>query len=927
MTIIKADFLIIDAHAMAYRAYYALQGHNLTHPETGIPTHAIHGFFNIFFPLLLRYDPQNCIVTWDAPGHTFREKIFPDYKATRKPMPEDLRNQIEEIKALLRENGFCNIELTGFEADDLMGTLSKRFSQKEKKQVYLVTNDKDCFQLLDKNIVMLKSRKGSKEFIHVDSDWLQKEIGISPQQVTDYMGLVGDTSDNIPGVQGVGPRSALNLLEEYKTLENIYEHIASVSNKGLQKKLQENKEKAFLSRKLATIQTDIKEALELDNKKIQTPVFFNESSQKCFSQQGYTRVAQELKKIQNEKENIEGTNKINQIKKEVSYQLVTDLTQLKNAIKEIKKQMGQKKQLALDTETNSLDVMLAQIVGISLCATTKKAFYISLPSSETDTENMFKQTQKGIPWEKAHPILKDFLENKKLCIIGQNIKYDYAILKRWGIDLAPPYFDTMLASYLCDPSVRRHNLDDMAQDLLGYTTIRYEEIVGKGAKKKTLDEIEPEKVSDYACEDADISLRLYGILKNKIKKNKLERVYYEIEMPLLPVLLGMEEEGVAIDKKYFTQLSKEYIKKLDNIKEKIYQIAGYEFNIQSTRELQKLLFEKLNLPKGRKTKTGYSTDHDVLEKLQGLHPLVDNILEHRKCNKLFSTYIDSLPRLINPRTKRIHTSFSQTITATGRLSSINPNLQNIPIREEAGRAIRRGFIPHDKNTLVSLDYSQVELRIMAHYAEDETLLSALNNQETDIHKKTAASLFSVSEEEVTPDMRSHAKTVNFSIIYGITEFGLAKSLGVERYVASEYIQKFFLKYPGVRRYMDHLISFAEEKGYVETLSGRIRPIPNIKDSNHFRREGAQRMAINTPIQGSSADIIKVAMIDIDNDIRQKKWKSRMILQVHDELLFDVAPEEEKEFIPLAKKRMENAVSLRVPLFVDAGQGKNWDEAH
>ena len=922
--------LIIDAHAMAYRSYYALQKQDLRDPLSGMPTQAIYGFLRMFFHLLLEYSPEHCAVVWDSRGPGFRNRLYKDYKATRKPMPEELRPQIEEIRAILKENGFCNLELADHEADDVMGTLTKYYGHKKKKSILLVSGDKDCYQLLNENVLMLRSLKGVSDFSKIDPAWVESELGVSTEQITDYMALVGDSSDNIPGVRGLGPKSASKLLQEHRSLENIYAKIDSISPKGLQNKLKEDKEKAFLSRELAIIKTELKEIEEIDIKELGTPELLSKKTLDYFQKSSYNQVYLGLKKAQSKVQTSSSEDKgspssLEALKKEgdtkTQYKMIQTLEELEEGLKKIEQEMKEDKLLSLDTETTSANALEARLLGISLSAKEGRALYIPLSSGTS----LF--TKKTLSWEEAKPILKKFLEDTELRILGQNLKYDYTVLRRHGLALPPPYFDTMLASYLCNPASRRHSLDAMAFDHLGYEKITYEQLVGKGKSKKTLEDLDPEGVYEYACEDADISLQLHKILIKELKKNKLEKVHDEIEIPLISVLIGMEKEGVAIDRDYFAKLSTEYLKNLAEVEKKIYKHAGYEFNIRSTQELQKLLFEDLNLPKGKKTKTGYSTDQEVLESLSGLHPLVDNILKHRKCAKLHSTYIEALPRLINPQTQRIHTSFNQSITATGRLSSVNPNLQNIPIREESGRAIRRGFIAAPGNILISMDYSQVELRIMAHYAKDRALIDALTKEGGDVHRSTASGLFGLNEEKVTEEMRSQAKIVNFSIIYGVTDFGLSRKLAISRSMASEYIEKFFMKYPGVREYMKKTIALASEKGYVETLTGRIRQLPEIKAANRFRREGAERTAINTPIQGTSADIIKIAMNNIDARIQKGKLKSRMILQVHDELIFDVVPKEEKEVFELARKSMEGAMDLSVPLLVQGGRGKNWDEAH
>ncbi len=937
----KTDLLVIDAHAMAYRAYYALQGQNLTHPVSGMPTSAIFGFFRMFFKILLDYEPTATAVVWDPPGGSFRNQMYTEYKANRKPTPDDLRPQIDEIKELLIKCGFPTLMVKGFEADDLIGALAARFGK--KRRVLLLSGDKDLYQLLSKKVTMLRSTKGVSEFTEIDPAWVSQELGIEVKQITDYMGLVGDSVDNIPGARGVGPKTAVKLLQEYKTLGGIYKNLSKIEGKSVRTKLEECKDDVMLSKDLATIRTDVKEIADLDEAALTTPNYLTDEIIQLFQDEGYNAVFAELKRARdngrgpaadasggksakkkasgkgNKADAAESTTGKSEQGSE--YILVDDAKKLKNCLAQLKKDLGKKKVLAVDTETTHQEPMRAELVGVSLCAKPGRAYYIAVPPGDS----LF--AQQGVPKDEALAALKKFLEDKSLKIVGQNIKYDMIVLAKNGIQLPAPFFDTMIASYLSNPNVRRHNMDDMALDILGHETIKYADVVGSGRNKKTMDEIPPEEVRDYACEDAEITLQLQEALLPRLKQHKLTKVFEDVELRLLPVLLDMEMTGVTIDTKYFSKLSGDYAKKLKALEKKMFKEVGYDFNIASTKELQKVLFEDLNLPKGKKTKTGYSTDQSVLEELKGKHPFVDMLLEHRKYAKLKSTYVDTLPELVNPKTGRIHTSFNQTIAATGRLSSNDPNLQNIPIREDTGRAIRRGFVASKGNVLLSLDYSQIELRIMAHYSNDKALIETFEKEHLDIHARTAASLFGVEEKDVDPDMRSKGKAVNFSIIYGVTEFGLSRNLGISREEARGYIDRFFAKYPGVRKYMDDTIEFAKEHGYVQTLSGRIRQIPEIATSNRFRREGAERTAINTPIQGTSADIIKMAMIAIHADLEKKKLQSKMILQVHDELLFDVVPKEKDEVRKIAQSRMESAMKLKVPLDVEHRFGQNWDEAH
>lgn len=939
--------LVVDAHALAYRAYYAISGHNLLNAE-GQPTGAIHGFFRMFFKLLQSHRPARTAVTWDPSGPTFRNELYADYKAHRSPMPEDLRYQIDEIKQMLKEVGFPALILPGYEADDIMGSLAARFGKKQR--ILLLTGDKDCFQLLSKNVHMLRGTKGVSEFIEIDPDWVQSELGVDVKQIPDYMALVGDSADNIPGARGIGPKSAAKLISEYGSIDRIYKNLYAIKPDGLRKKLEASRENVYLSLDLVTIRTDLDLVKELDEETLQTPDFVSEEVMQLFLQRGYRQIYQELLKAYRKSEAPEakpGAGERGSAKKsvkksakksaskhddeqaeeaqtglarydaaKVDYRLIDTMEALQELVKELKSC----KMLCVDTETTGIRPTQAALVGIAVSPAPHVARYIALPPEAS----LFQQ--KGIPLEEARPLLKELLENPKRKYFGQNIKYDHVILKRHGITLPTIGFDTMIASYLMNPNVRGHNMDDMAIAHLQYDTIKYSDVAGSGRKQLTLDQVDPETVSTYSCEDADITYRLYNILSPRLKKEKLDRVHDTIEIPLIDVLADMEIAGVAIDAPYFARLSKEYEKKIRFLEQKIYEESGTEFNIQSTKELQVVLFEKMKLPAEKKTKTGYSTDQSVLEGLRGLHPVVDYLLEHRKYTKLKSTYVDALPLMLNPQTGRLHTNFSQTIAATGRLSSNDPNLQNIPIREETGRSIRRGFIPAKGNVLLSLDYSQIELRIMAHYAGDSALIDAFAH-DLDIHSRTASALFGVPEEEVTPDMRAQAKTVNFSIIYGVTAFGLSQNLGIPRDMAQAYIDRFFEGYPGVKRYMEEMTAFAEKHGYVQTLSGRRRQVLDINSTNRFRREGAARIAVNTPVQGTSADIIKIAMIRIHEKMKAAGYRGRLILQVHDELLFDVPPDEADAVEALARGEMESAMKLKVPLRVDGGRGANWDEAH
>ena len=920
----KIGLLVIDAHAQAYRAYFALHRQNLTDALTGQPTGGLYGFFRMLFKILLDTRPDMTAVVWDAPGRTFRDDLFDRYKATRSPMPDDLRSQIERIKILVAQCGFMNLEQSGYEADDLIGTLAARFGN--ARDVLLLSGDKDCYQLLNKRVSMMRGTKGVTEFVMIDPDWVLREVGVSCRQIPDYMGLVGDSSDNIPGAKGIGPKTAVELLQKFGSLEALYERVDEVAQKGTRAKLVASREEAFLSRKLAVIDVGVPLILDLPEERLRTPDFTAEETALLFRERGFNQIYQELKRARDRLPGPEaapgpagsvGEGAVPPVPvSNGTYELVSTEGQLKALVKRLE----QAPRIAVDTETDSPEPMRARLLGVALSDSAGKGAYVSIPPEGSPF------SEAGIPLERARPLLQRLLCGVLPEKVGQNVKYDLLVLRRHGIELGGVAFDTMVASYLCNPGVRRHNLDDMAHDHLGLSTIRYDDVVGTGRSRLTLAEIAPEQVRDYAGEDADLTLRLSYELSPKISASRLDGVLTEIELPLIPVLASMEEAGVAVDVPYFQSMGAEYARAITGLESRIHHLAKRSFNIGSTKELQQILFQELKLPHGKKTKTGHSTDQSVLEGLRGAHPIVDTLLEHRKYVKLKNTYIDVLPGLVNAESGRIHTSFNQTIAATGRLSSNEPNLQNIPVREAEGRAIRRGFIAGAGRELLSLDYSQIELRVMAHYSNDEGLVSAFA-EDMDVHARTASSLFGVFEQMVTPDMRSKAKVVNFSIIYGVTEFGLARGLGLSRSEARGYIDRFFERYPGVRRYMDATILSAREKGQVETLSGRIRQIPDIGSPNRFKREGAERTAVNTPIQGTSADIIKLAMIRIAEDFRRSGLASRMILQVHDELLFDVVPEERDVVLEIARSRMESAMELRVPLKVDFGFGANWDEAH
>ena len=917
--------IIIDGHAFVFRAYFAFQTANLTNSITGKPSGAVFGFFKMLFKIINDFKPTHIAMPFDPGTPLERSQVFEAYKAQRKPMPEDLKPQISEVIDITRELGFPVMQMKGHEADDIIGTLCKKFGNK-KNEILIFSGDKDLYQTLNPNVRMYRGTKGATEFTEIDEKWVMENIGITPEQVVDYMGIVGDSSDNIPGVSGIGEKGAAKLIAEYKNLEGIYKNLENIKNPSLKEKLIKNKENAFLSKNLATLRCDLEVDFKPDD--LILPKYLDADKIMHFKTRGYNRLYSDLAKQAGIK--LTATIKTEDASS-TKEEPVADTTnnakgkytriQTEAELIKLVKDFQKSKLFCVDTETTSVDPMLAELLGIALSREEGTGFYIPIAYSQS----LF--AGNCLPLDTVVTHIKPLLENAKIEKVGQNIKYDMIVLRNHGIEVENVTFDTMLASYCIQPGSRRHGMDDLAEDYLEYKTITYEELVGTGKKKQELFNVDPDRVTEYAAEDADITLRLYNTLKKELKTSGAEDTFYKMEMPLMPVLMEMEMKGIAIDAPYFKTLSTKFQKEIEKLEKRIHIHADKTFNIASTKELQKVLFEDLKLPAEKKTQTGYSTDHSVLESLLGMHPIIDDLLEHRKYSKLKSTYIDTLPALIHPKTKRIHTSYNQTIAATGRLSSTDPNLQNIPIKDEEGKLIRKGFIPENKDyLLLSLDYSQIELRIMAHFADDKNMIAAYKKN-ADIHNETAQALFGVSAKEVTPEMRNKAKIVNFSVIYGVTAYGLSQNLKVSRQEAGMFIDKYFYQFPGVKKYMEDICASCEEKGYVETITGRRRYIPEIKSSRRQEQEGGKRIAINSPIQGTSADMIKIAMLSIHDKLQKKKLKSKLIMQVHDELVFEVLKKEKDQVYELAKKEMESALKLKVPIIAQGNFGENWDEAH
>ncbi len=889
----KKIIYLIDGSAYVYRAFHAIK--NLS-TSKGVLTNATFGVTRIILKLIKEKQPEYAGIFFDVKGPTFRHKMYEKYKANRPPMPDDLILQIPYIKKIIKGFNIPVIEKKGFEADDLIGTYAK-IAEQENFYTVMVTGDKDFMQLVTNNTVIWDPMKDKL----INKNLIYEKFNLSPKQIIDMLGLAGDSADNIPGVPGIGPKTSQKLINEFKSMEKIYENIDKLkSKKSLYKKLFENKNQAFLSRDLVVIDKNVDVKQNIKDFKLKP--FNREKLAEIFKELEFKKLFHEFAQKQNIKKN---------------YSCLTDLNDIKNLVKKLEKA----KTFAIDTETTSKHPMLANLVGISFSFKKNQGIYIPLAHKNTT-----QYIQPDI--KKVVKLIKPLLENPKIKKIGQNIKYDYIVLFKYGIKMQGIFFDTMIASHLLNPSKRAHSLDTIAMDLFGYKTIKYEDVAGKGKKQKKFNEIEIEKAINYASEDADITFMSYKILKKTIAEKKLEKLMKNVEMPLVKVLAHMEMQGIKVDNKKLEDLSKKFEKKLSQIKQEIFSITKQEFNINSPKQLEEILFEKLKLPVDKKTKkkTGYSTDIDVLTKLAKTHELPGKILEFRSLSKLKSTYSDALQNLNNPETKRIHTSFNQTITATGRLSSSNPNLQNIPIKSKKGRQIRQAFIPKKGSILISADYSQIELRILSHYAKDKILINAFKNNE-DIHTRTAKEVFQVLPGFITHDLRNQAKAINFGIIYGMSAFGLSKELEISRKMAQTYITNYFSRYNGVKKFIDKTIENTEKTGEVSTILGRKRRLDEINSSNINIKKFAQRAAVNTIIQGSAADLIKLAMINMDKALKQNNMNSKMLISVHDEIIFETPENEEKDLIKLTRKIMESVFKLKVSLKVNIKSGANWADAH
>ena len=918
---------LLDAYALIYRAYYAFIKNPRINSK-GLNTSAILGFVNTLEDVLNKEHPTHIGIAFDPPGPTFRHEAYPDYKAQREETPEAIRIAVPIIKDIIRAYRIPILELPGFEADDVIGTLATQASAHEELETYMMTPDKDYGQLVGERVMMYRPKYGDKDFEILGVKEITEKYAISsPKQVIDLLGLMGDASDNIPGCPGVGEKTAAKLIAQFGSIENLLAHTDELKG-NVKAKVENNKETITFSKFLATIKTDAPITLDLGALKTEAPDetelkrLFEELEFRSLSERKFSPVLPAPKKVNLQgslfpefsdapQEAPEYSNLSKYRKGDFDYQLI----EKKEDRKRIIDLFLTKDFLSLDTETTGTDPITAKLVGLSFSVAENQAFYVPVPQNQEEAQAIVNE-------------FKPVYEDGRILKIGQNIKYDIMVLQNYGITLRGELFDTMVAHYLLQPELR-HGMDYMAEVYLHYQTIHIEELIGpKGKGQKNMADLPPSKVYEYACEDADVTLKLKNIFEPKLKEEGCLDLFRDIEMPLVPVLAWMEHNGVCIDTEALKDTSKLYTEKMNQLEEEIHALAGEPFNIASPKQVGEVLFEKLRISnKPKKTKTGqYVTSEEVLESLRSHHPIVEKILEHRGLKKLLGTYIDALPKLINPATGHIHTSFNQTVTATGRLSSSNPNLQNIPVRGEEGKEIRKAFVPEPGCEFFSADYSQIELRIMAHLSGDPHMIEAFREGH-DIHAATAAKIYKKAIEEVTREERGKAKTANFGIIYGITAFGLAERLDISRTEAKELIEGYFATYPRVKEYMQKSIETAREKGYTETIYHRRCYLRDINSHNAVVRGYAERNAINAPIQGSAADIIKIAMIAIARRFREEGLRSKMILQVHDELNFSVYPEEKERVQQIVVEEMERACPMQVPLEADYGWGKNWLEAH
>ena len=924
----KKTFLIIDAFGILYRYHFIFLKRPLINSK-GQNVSSINGFLRTYFSLINTYPADYTAIALDSSRKTFRSEIYKAYKENRESMPDDLRSQIPILYNLIDALGITRIVLDNYEADDIVGCIAQN-NKKENIKTIIYSPDKDILQLVDENTKVIASNKDN-ELIEYDINMVKEKRGVYPNQIIDLLSLMGDASDNIPGVKGIGEKTALKLLEEYDTLDNIYKNIDSIKGK-IQEKLIADKDNAYMSYELATIKREIEE-LNIDYKEIEknkinidevnkilddlelkqirdkiNSYIYGSSSKK---KEEKVQISKQTKQETNAEDNTEKTIVVSNAKdNNAKYYLIENETELQNLLNDI----NAKKLVCIDFETTGLDTLTDEIIGISFAIKSKEAFYLDL-SGRTNIDK-----------EACKKLVFDTLAKEDIKIIGHNLKYEYKMMRAIDKKMGNMYFDTMVAAYLINPSRGRYNMDDLALSYLSYNTIKYSDITDNA--KKTLFDVELKDVVEYACEDADITFRFYEYFAPLLNTYNLEDLFFNVEMPLISVLADMEFDGVYISTEKMKSLSEEYASLLEKTKAKIYEKAGEEFNLQSPKQLEYILFEKLKINSTKKTKTGaYSTDEEVLRELAQREKIAEYMLTYRKYSKLKNTYLDVFPTLVHKKTNRIHASFNQTVTATGRLSSSEPNLQNIPARGDEGKDIRNTFIAEKGNVLIAADYSQIELRLLAHFSNDPVLVEAFKNND-DIHRKTAMKIYSVSKEHVTPSMRNTAKIINFSIIYGKTAFGLSKELNISRKEADDFIKGYFSTYSQVKPFCEKVIEDVKAKGYVRTMLGRIRDLSKtINSSNAVVRNEAERMALNTLIQGSAADMIKVAMIAIHKEFKNHFKTAKIVMQVHDELVVEVSEKESDKAMTIMKEIMEHSVKTNVPITVDIHKGLSWGDIH
>ena len=923
----EKKLFLLDAYALIFRAYYAFINRPITNSK-GLNTSAIFGFTSVLEELIRKEKPTHIAVVFDPPSPTFRHEIFRDYKANRLKTPEDIKLSVPYIKEIIRGFNIKVIEIDKYEADDVIGTLAKR-AEKEGYRTYMMTSDKDYSQLVSENIYIYKPRRSGNDAEILGIDEVKENFNVKdPQNVIDVLALWGDASDNIPGVPGIGEKSAKELIGKYRTVEEIYNHLEELKGKQRENMLQ-YKDQAKLSKKLVTIALDVPVEIDIDklgmkqmNREILVKVFdeleFRTLAVRIIGNEQESRekksnaVQGELFRRDETEEHEPQAEGLNDIKTTGHKYHLVDTKEKRNGLID---KLSALKEVGFDTETTSLDVHKAELVGIAFSFKSREAYYVPVPANEKEAGQIANE-------------FKQFFENDKIKKIGQNIKYDIQVLSNYNIEVKGKLFDTMISHYLIEPELK-HNLEYLAEHYLSYKPVSIEELIGsKGKNQQSMRNVDIDVISEYACEDADLTWQLYKILENELKNAGLTELAERIEMPLIKVLSDMEKCGFRLNTKDLDRYAILLREQIMEVEREILEMAGMDFNISSPKQLGEVLFEKLKIAgDARKTKTKqYSTSEEVLVRLKDKHEIVSKVLDYRGLKKLLSTYVEALPKLINKSTGKIHTSFDQAWVATGRLSSKNPNLQNIPVRDERGREIRKAFIASGSEyILMSADYSQIELRLMAHLSGDENMIGAFINDE-DIHSATAGKINNVAQDEVTREMRRKAKVANFGIIYGISAYGLSQRLNISRKEAKELIDSYFNTYRKVKEYMERAISIGKEKGYAETIFGRRRYLRDINSANAFIRGIAERNAINAPLQGSAADIIKLAMVNIHRRLNGK-FKTKMILQVHDELIFDVYRPELEEVISVVRHEMVNAVKLKVPLVVDIGTGENWLDAH